>query len=548
MMIRDSTFHGRMADLSRRMPPPPGSECFEALAKLVRRDAETDISFRREVGDLLRKAPSFRFTRMFGGSGLLMAATLRDYFNDVLRRWWVHGPYSLASSFNVVEAFLNYRDEYCAFDLRQEREHLLRSDDFFEWYTSNGIPDDAGILRHALEDGCIYSFDMTVDDASFRLSTAKSDLLILGVSLIRRGSELSTILVCGENPPNPSDEEVTLELQRALELTPTEGHEGVGPSDDLGIPDRYLSDLRDYARVVLLSRFDIGTKQYAVRSINLDCGPSYRVLTDDASVLSRKTSDEDRRCIVELAQEAFDRYAELLSAGTALMYIPLAFADLAAHVTDSTFLTELQAPDHEARVSEARAELQAEEIPLERKVRCLLPRSFERPTGMRRLPAPPVAQVAEGHWRPLPPGEIGEDQKGRAVVGRTWVRRIESWTSETASSFLLSRTQLRINGPCPGTVYIARTPSHGPDIYKVGSTTRNPAQRAQELGSATGVPLPFEIVASWDVGDCAAVEREVHRRLDHCRINPRREFFCAGLPQIVSTLENVLSDLATANR
>jgi len=218
-----------MARLSGRMPPPPGSDCFEALSKLVERAEQTDLAFRREIAKLHSVAPSFWFTRMFGGSGFLMATTLREFFNDVLRRWWLHGPYSLASSFNVMEAFLDYRDDYCSFDIRREREHLLRSDDFFEWYTASEMPDDPGILFHALEEGCIYSYDLTVDDASLRLSTAGSELLVVGVSLIRRGSELSTILVAGENPPNPTDEEVEEKLQRLLEAMPTEGHEGVGP-------------------------------------------------------------------------------------------------------------------------------------------------------------------------------------------------------------------------------------------------------------------------------------------------------------------------------
>lgn len=295
--------------------------------------------------------------------------------------------------------------------------------------------------------------------------------------------------------------------------------------------------------MIFLSRFDLESNKQLVRSLNLDCGPSFRVLSDDTSVLPRSAGDEERQLVAKLAEEAFGRYAELLSAAAALVYIPLVFADSARSVVDTSFATELQAPRHEDRVREAREKLRVSEIPSERAVRCLVPRQDDRPVDTRRLSAPPITQIAEGYWRSLPPGGIGEDKEGKPVVGRTWVRRVEAWSSDTASSFLLSRTKSHETGPHPGAVYIARSPSLGAGIYKVGSTTRDPDIRATELGSTTGVPLPFEILASWDVGDCNAVEKEVHRRLEPYRISSRREFFFVGLSEIVSAIEEVIRDI-----
>ena len=77
-----------------------------------------------------------------------------------------------------------------------------------------------------------------------------------------------------------------------------------------------------------------------------------------------------------------------------------------------------------------------------------------------------------------------------------------------------------------------RSAAHELDVYKIGFTRRNAEQRAKEISSATGVPLPFGVIMRWDVGQCAVIEREVHDKLVNRRINPAREFFRATLQEI----------------
>lgn len=59
-----------------------------------------------------------------------------------------------------------------------------------------------------------------------------------------------------------------------------------------------------------------------------------------------------------------------------------------------------------------------------------------------------------------------------------------------------------------------RSVSHHDDIYKIGLTRRTTEERAKELSGSTGVPTGFEVLFSWEVGDCAKVEQELHRRLN----------------------------------
>jgi hypothetical protein len=156
---------------------------------------------------------------------------------------------------------------------------------------------------------------------------------------------------------------------------------------------------------------------------------------------------------------------------------------------------------------------------------------------------------SEGYWRHLVPGQIGEDVDGNPIIGRTWVRRLESWSARNPESFLLQRSTTVPIGPDPGRIYVIRSPAHDIDVYKVGFTRRTVDERARELGTATGVPLPFAVLASWDVANCAGTEGEVHRRLESRRVSSRREFFHATLPEIVATIEGVIAEAqAGANK
>ena len=76
----------------------------------------------------------------------------------------------------------------------------------------------------------------------------------------------------------------------------------------------------------------------------------------------------------------------------------------------------------------------------------------------------------------------------------------------------------------PGWVYVL-TNEAMPRMVKIGLTTKTPKERAAELSSATGVPLPFVVAWARAVPDCAYVEKAVHRMLDDKRVNGRRESF-----------------------
>lgn len=270
---------------------------------------------------------------------------------------------------------------------------------------------------------------------------------------------------------------------------------------------------------------------------------SYSIITDDLTALSDLTA-EQRKIALEQSKNDFQRYDQLFSALASLIYLPIMFIAEADKVVDSKFVTSLFLNKQKHRVKKATKEFSKDQYHLHRIVKCMISQNTDNLVDSRHsnIDPPEFSFESTGFWKPLEANQIGMDKNGNSVVGKTWVERIDSYNASSPDSFIMNNQPKAIEGINPGVIYIVRSASHSTDIYKVGLTRREVNIRAKELGSTTGVPLPFGVLASWEVGDCEEIEKEVHFRLKNYRINQRREFFRVSLSIIVATIEKVISD------
>ena len=72
-------------------------------------------------------------------------------------------------------------------------------------------------------------------------------------------------------------------------------------------------------------------------------------------------------------------------------------------------------------------------------------------------------------------------------------------------------------------VYVLSNPSHS--HYKIGYTKNEPEVRAKQISTSTGVALPYKVEFGFQCFNGEALEHEVHRKLEYCRVNQNREFF-----------------------
>ncbi|MBA4392280.1 MAG: hypothetical protein C0407_01890 [Desulfobacca sp.] len=370
------------------------------------------------VKDLVEKLPSFVLTRWEGGTNFPIANTLRHFFNEYINRFAIGGFQSYPTSFNVIESFLVFSYKYFAFDIKEEREHLLRLDDYLDWYTSGRFPEEPPALMDILLRGVVHSYTLAAPLNDFHLSTTDgSKLALFGVSMVRHSTELSMVAVLGESPAYPRDEDIP-EID---EGSPAKGRESIQPAPELGVKDRFLEEAPQLARIITLVRFDLVARRFNVRYINMDVGKSYSVFTDDPLIFSpedKTLSPSERRERLQTYTEGLNRYASVFSALASLIFLPAFFIAEHLRVTTTKFGTKLLAQRSSAKVQKAIKLLGRDEVSFARQVECLHSISSCNITTLDIDP-PDLKFETSGFWRNLAPGEIGTDKSGQPLVGKT---------------------------------------------------------------------------------------------------------------------------------
>jgi hypothetical protein len=105
---------------------------------------------------------------------------------------------------------------------------------------------------------------------------------------------------------------------------------------------------------------------------------------------------------------------------------------------------------------------------------------------------------------------VGHDDEAPAASSSTW------GCGEAAQDDALLRLNRTATPSTPGWVYIL-TNEAMPGMVKIGLTTKTSKERAAELSSPSGMPLPFVVAWARAVSDCDYVEKAVHRMLDDKR-------------------------------
>jgi hypothetical protein len=78
----------------------------------------------------------------------------------------------------------------------------------------------------------------------------------------------------------------------------------------------------------------------------------------------------------------------------------------------------------------------------------------------------------------------------------------------------------------PGWVYVLTHPAwEGRGLVKIGKTTQDPARRAAQITSVSGLLAPCSVAWCAWVSDLDRVETAAHRILDRHRARQRRELF-----------------------
>lgn len=79
-----------------------------------------------------------------------------------------------------------------------------------------------------------------------------------------------------------------------------------------------------------------------------------------------------------------------------------------------------------------------------------------------------------------------------------------------------------------GYVYVLENPTMR-GLFKVGCTSKSPAERAAGLSAASGVPVPFRVLCHARFHAFQRLEQNLHQFLRGFRVSESREFFRGAL-------------------
>lgn len=539
-----SSHKERMRAIGSVALPPKGTQARKSLDEIL---AKNDTPEQRKmIKKFWKKSQAIVIGQKLNGAGHETDQALRCFQEDYNNRIWNHGLHdALPSTFNVVEAFLQYNPRLNTFILNEENNHLFSFSAFVNWYTSSDIDLDHKGALEAFTPGVIYSFDNLADPADLLYGIERnSDVGISGFAMVRFGTEISILCIAGERE---NLEKKTTELNENLQgFQYAKNRRNIKPDPSLCVEAVPLKGKLPLWRLIALSRFDLSEMSQSVRYICQDVGNAYHITTNDPGVfLDMKGNfiDKDLEVVALESSHKIKGFNALFDLCSTALFLPLYFEKFADDVVVERFKTLYASEVNKVSFMKTREIIPPNIKVAYRNVNVI--RAEEKFSDSRATiySIPNFHIQTSGYWHNLEPGKIGSDKNGNPIHGRTWISKKLTWMeAEEPNALVAKRNDKKLppEGPAPGFIYVMKSPLHPKYVFKIGLTQSTTETRANELSSATGVPGRIYVMQEWAVGDCVSIEREIHSRLTEFRVDPRREFFEAPLEHIISVIEEVI--------
>lgn len=581
----------RLATLVPHSKPTLGSD------SQVRKDALfnrlwKDPKLRKNAKAMHEKAMATIQAQLLSGAGYEADKVLRHFLGEYNSRWMTQGRMSFPSSFDVGEAFFTTRREFAGLCLLPERDHLVSFIDFLDFATAANTPSTAVEKAYALEDRVIYNVtSLDRADALLLVTDTTSSFGFVSASMVRRGDELSMLLVLGEQAP-PEDAQKLVDNVATVSFNPNKQFlktVALADNEPMYLPDTTL------LRTLALVRFNLKKRSVESRQLMRELTNSFMVTCDSARMFPSRPGQPHTDAAS--AAEELDAVESVWEVAKTLILLPsylLARVDVMRNEEKRTQLGAEMTSSLKAKRAVEHAS--TESRVLVRRISAIRVLRHQPVTLEGRSYQAPAFQVpVEGYWRYFTDTmQEGHDESGNPILGRTWVRahirhkdkqaplepkivyikaslslarqRLERFRRKavsaatapgrpdassvspaaraTATATELSgtdRTDELAQAEAGAFLYVMRCPAHGRDIFKVGFTERDPEMRARELSGTTASPTHFLVVQAWAVSEGLKAEQAAHQALEAYRLASNREFFQAPYSRLRETIERAIS-------
>ena len=529
----------RRAEYAFDALPEEGTPEYENVIKQLQLCESPEL--KKEVKQKQTEALKTWELQASNGIGLFMDPVIRHYLGEFNFRSWNYGHRKMPLMFNVMEAFFNLDKRLNYWTLLDEEDYSISFFDFIDFYTSSEFQIDEENLKLSLEEDLIYNFNVGFDLKKITFKTEDgNEFVIAGVSMVRRGNEVTMLFVSGE---------ITDTTEKSKQLTPlSEAHRAKGKEKiEIGAQVREavkLNDDENLWKTLISCRFDLDSKTIDARYIAKDEGNSFAIYTDDVTGFMKNGDwiepqyEETYKKLVSTVK----KYNSIFELAKACLFLPKYF---------DTFEKEIE---EEERDTEAKAILknpfrkrEFAEVANKFKIRSrslwILFRyktfSFDR----IKLKDENFKIETSGYWKKLNDDQLGNDKNGNSISGKTWVKRTESYFLASEEELIIEKNKdLDYTTKNAGKIYILRNANLSRDVYKIGLTTKTTEERARQL-SKTSIPDQFQVMREWDVKDCFLAEKNIHKILEKYRVDKKREFFEVNMKIANDVIDSVVDEI-----
>ncbi|MCJ7449412.1 MAG: GIY-YIG nuclease family protein [Bacteroidales bacterium] len=531
----------RFIEIFRGVIPEENTESYKRLKDSHEARWASDPEFKKDLKNRFESAYRSLIAQSLSNSGLLTATTIRHFLNEFNTRTWEYGLRKLPIMFNILESFFIYHKSNIYFELLEEEDNILSFFDFINFITSPGFKPKKSLILDYLQDNMVYHFNVGADMEQITFKTTDGDEFVIGgLSMVRRGNEVTIILITGLI----CDLE-KISIEQTSSYTPIPGKEKLRFDSKKGFIPVRLNDNPKYWKTLAACRFDLESNTIDARYIAKELENSFKITTDeiygflgtDGKFINDSIESSFKNSRLEI-----EKYSALCEIAKRVLYLPYYFDrfqnDILVedHVTEFKNITKNPIERGKYKNIPSKFKILSKEV-------YVLNRDNKFSPDRIKLREDLFKVECSGYWKKLNPDEIGIDKNGNQISGKTWITKTQSWFEAKNDELIVTNNEKTLfNTENAGYIYILRNPAMKEDIFKIGLTTLTVDERASQL-SKTSVPDKFYKMIEWHVKDCYIAEKQIHQALQNNRIDPRREFFKIKMDDAIKVITEIIEKI-----
>jgi len=516
-------------------------EAIESVNKLEHNRPEIKEFTKKSLEKVIKSLES----QDLSSCDLITENSLRYYLTEFNRRAWKHGLRSMPIMFNIMEAYFNYIKPEIYFELIEEENYLISFFDFIDFVTSKEFNDKKELIEENLTSDIIYNFNVGKDLQEIKFKTEKGEeFIIAGVSIIRRNNEVTVLMITGRKKTEDISIDKSMFVFQAdnpnKSVIIEEANETLKNND---FEYEYIDENKEYIKVLVASRIDLETMTIDARYIAEETNLMFNVATDEIDGFLDSKGDfisETNKKAYLNSKEKIEEYSAIFEVIKLSLYLPYFFNlnedAIVEEILDTKLKGKFKSPITRRKYDDVFGK-----------------KFFTKPlysVDINSVFSPDAIKLRDdlfkvqssGYWKTLTLDEIGTDKKGNPIHGRTWVNQSLSWFEAKEDDLIVEKKIDLFEGKNAGFIYILRNPTMENNIFKIGLTRNEVAERVKQL-SKTSVPDKFYKSQEWNVKDCLEAEKEIHKRLNDYRVDPRREFFKIDYDKAIEVIKDVVNEI-----